>query len=512
MRVEAITAPKVSRSSEAALLHGRRDPASMWPAAGIALVLSWLRARVFWVLPAAATLVICLIDIGRPALWQDELATYSAARRPLLDLVRLLRHGDAVLAPYYLLLHGWIGVVGDSPTALRLPSALAMAGSAGLTAALAARLFGRWEGCVAGLTFGCLPVVSRYGQEARPYALAVLLVAGTAFLLVVAVQRQARADWVRYGLGIAALGAVQLTTLLVLVPHLLVVLVERRQVRAPTALVRSWGRTVALALLAVSPIAVVGWRQRGQISWIPPLSLAQVQALPGQVFGSSAVAELVLVVAVVGVLRFRGRTLLAASLLLVPPVLLVVLSEQVPLVRPRYLIHIVVGAAVLAAVGACALGRRAAVIFVVAVALLGLPAQVDVRSATRAGQPDYPEIAALLHAQVRPGDALVMPGSGGLRFRVGVAAYLPRRFRPEDPLLRRSALDAARLDGVECSPATCLGRPPRVWVACVDGCRTPEESLLPETREVLRREGYEVAHSWRLRGAELALEVPRVRR
>src|SRR6201991_4299407 len=82
--------------------------------------------------PAALTLLIAGFQLGRAPLWRDELATWSAATRPLPDLWRMLGGIDAVTGPYYLFMHGWIPGFGDSAVALRLPSLLAMAGATAL--------------------------------------------------------------------------------------------------------------------------------------------------------------------------------------------------------------------------------------------------------------------------------------------------------------------------------------------------------------------------------------------
>jgi mannosyltransferase len=80
------------------------------------------RGLVFAV-PALATLLSCLLGLGERSLWRDEHATWWAASLSFGELRELTGHVDLVLAPYYAFLHLWIGVFGDSPAALRLPSA-----------------------------------------------------------------------------------------------------------------------------------------------------------------------------------------------------------------------------------------------------------------------------------------------------------------------------------------------------------------------------------------------------
>src|SRR5262249_46222188 len=67
------------------------------------------------------TLGILLPGLGRRALWNDEYATWYASTLSPGDLLRLFGHVDAVVAPYYVFMHAWIDLFGDSATSLRLP-------------------------------------------------------------------------------------------------------------------------------------------------------------------------------------------------------------------------------------------------------------------------------------------------------------------------------------------------------------------------------------------------------
>ncbi|MBM0229720.1 glycosyltransferase family 39 protein [Micromonospora sp. ATA51] len=186
-----------------------------------------------WLPPAALTLAVSLTEVSRAQLWRDELATWSAATRPVGDLVRLAGTIDAATGPYYLLMHGWIALFGDSTTALRLPSVLAMAATAGLTARLGERLVDARVGLLAGLLLAVLPGTSRYAQEARPYALATLLAVLATLLLVEALRRPSWARWAGYAAAVAALGLTHLIALTLLAAHAVAVLLV--QWRDPAA-------------------------------------------------------------------------------------------------------------------------------------------------------------------------------------------------------------------------------------------------------------------------------------
>ena len=124
--------------------------------------------RSVWLWPVVATLACTVYGIRTPVMWEDELTSWDVASRDLGQLLDTVQRVDAVLGTYYLLLHGWMTVFGDSATSLRLPSALAMAGAAGCAALCGQRLFGRRAGLAGGLLFALIPVVSRYAHEARP--------------------------------------------------------------------------------------------------------------------------------------------------------------------------------------------------------------------------------------------------------------------------------------------------------------------------------------------------------
>ncbi len=137
-----------------------------------------------WAVPTAVTAALGLYQINVPILWRDELATWSAASRTLPQLWAMVHNVDAVLGLYYLGLHLWMAVFGDSAAAMRLPSALAMTGAAAVVALTGKRLGGTRVGLISGLIFAVVPSVSRYAQEARPYAFATLFATLATLLLL----------------------------------------------------------------------------------------------------------------------------------------------------------------------------------------------------------------------------------------------------------------------------------------------------------------------------------------
>jgi len=92
------------------------------------------------VIPALVTLLVVLDQIQRPSFWRDEGATLSAVHRSIPELLRMLGAVDVVHGAYYLLMWVVVRVAGSSELAVRFPSAVAMAVTAGVVTALGRRL------------------------------------------------------------------------------------------------------------------------------------------------------------------------------------------------------------------------------------------------------------------------------------------------------------------------------------------------------------------------------------
>ena len=169
--------------------------------------------------PAAVTLAVTLYGIGSPSFWRDEAATVTATKRSLPEMARMLRHVDAVHGAYYLLMWPLAHLFGTSEFAMRLPSAIAMAAAAWGTAVIGRRL-GRWQtGLLAGLVFAALPMTSRFGQEARSYALVTAVAVIASYLLVRAIDEPGSRLPVAYGLSLVALGFLNMFGLLIIPAH-----------------------------------------------------------------------------------------------------------------------------------------------------------------------------------------------------------------------------------------------------------------------------------------------------
>ncbi|WBB79388.1 glycosyltransferase family 39 protein [Micromonospora sp. WMMD882] len=470
----------------------------------------------WWLWPALLALVVGAAGVGHAQPWRDELATWSAAGRPLPDLARLVGAVDASAGPYYLLAHGWTAVFGDSVTALRAPSVLAMAGAAGLTAVLGGRLFGRRAGLLGGLLFAALPGTSRYGQEARPYALVTLFAVAATLALVSALRRPDRAHWAAYAITVTALGLAHLVAVTLLAAHALMVLGGPDRGRW-----RRWLLALTLPAVALTPLALLARGQRArQLSWVDPARLGELPGLPGSLAGSAAVGGLLVGLALVGAARPArrrwGLLMLAAAGL--PAALLFAAGVVTAVWVPRYLVFTTPFLCLPAGALLTSVRLPAALAVLGVTALLGLPAQLDLRRThdwPRSAPVDYRGAARIVAAGQRPGDAIVYsPRDGFLFLDIGLAYHLGPD-RPRDVLVTRDQRQAGDLWAVECDrPARCLTGVNRVWLVVADQPTGPltdpvadPVAALPAAKEAALRDGFSPTGRWTVPGVSVTLLV-----
>ncbi|MFF0369579.1 glycosyltransferase family 39 protein [Micromonospora sp. NPDC005087] len=480
-----------------------------------------------WLPPAVLTLAVTGAGLGSAQLWRDELATWSAATRSPGDLVRLAGTIDAATGPYYLLLHGWLAIVGDSTVALRAPAALAMTVAAGLLAVLGAQLADRRTGLFAGLLFALLPGTSRYGQEARPYALATALAVLATLLLVSALRRPGWARWGGYAAAVAALGLTHLIALTLLAAHALVVLVTwwrgsavagvaesdgTGEVGRPDRRVWRWVVAVVPAALLVSPLLLKAGTQRSrQLDWVASARLDDLSALPGGVAQSSVVGGLLVGIAALGAARLGRRALLPVSAVLLPVLLLFAAGTVVPLWVPRYLVFVVPFACLLAGAALAGVSAPAALAVVVLAGLLGLPDQAALRRThewPRSAPVDYAGAARVIADGQRPGDAVVYsPRDSWLFLDLGVEYHLGNP--PRDVLVAEDEVRRGDLWAAECPrPARCLAGTPRVWLV-VAGRHAEPLATVPGAKGDALRADFTIARVWQRPGLTVALLTSR---
>ena len=467
----------------------------------------WLD-RTRWLWPALLTLAITLIQLDRAPLWRDELATWSAASRSTGDLLRLAANIDGVSVAYYLLMHGWIELFGDSVPALRLPAALSMAGAAALVAVLGGRLFSGRVGLIAGLLFAVLPSTCRYGQEARPYALATLFAVLATLLLVRALAQPGWLRWLGYAAALTGLGLSHLLAMSLVLGHAAAVLLAWRDDR-DRRLAR-WLVALVPAVLVLAPLAALGREQAAkQLYWVRTPGLADLIGLPSDLILDGAVGGLLVGLAAVG-LATRGRRGVVLGLCaLLPIALLFVAGRFTPLWVPRYLLFTVPFACLLAAGTLAALRLRWALPIIAVAGVLGAPAQASLRrthETPRSAPIDYPAATQIIGANQRPGDGIVY-SHRDVQSLLDLAVLYYLGDHPRDVLLAKGQDAEATLEPSECAdPTPCLSGVNRVWLLARGERKTdPLVGVTPEEKAAALRAEFRVEQVWTVPGLTVAL-------
>ncbi len=472
--------------------------------------------RAYWLWPALIMLAAGAFEVGSPSLWADELATWGAVQMGWGPLFHLLGHVDAVVGPYYVVVKLWASVAGTSAAALRMPSVVAMAVAAGLLTVLGTRLYGRWIGLLAGLIFALTPTTSRFAQEARPYAFAILFAIAASLLLVRFLERPTTGTGLGYAACIALLAVFHIMGLLLLLAHAVVVWkpagpdsggARRRLAR--------WAGWAGAGVLPALPLAWLGYQQRSQIAWIPPASLHVVLNSSDVLFVSGTAGGAIVVLGLLGMTR-RSRSgsgardvLLLATWALVPLAVLAVAGQFEPLFYARYVLFVVPAWVLLAALALGRLPRLPALVVVLVLTLLGGPTENSIRNPD--GHPTASAAAgSVIAANERPGDAVAykLTESAPWEARDIVARYVPADRRPRDVFATVPPRANGYLAATECADLrACLdqaGDPARMWVIRRGSQPDPLDGI-GDAKENLLRARYRLVRIWFVKGLTMGL-------
>ncbi|MFP3988501.1 glycosyltransferase family 39 protein [Streptomyces sp. E11-3] len=457
-------------------------------------------ALLVFVLPALATLACVLPGIGDRQLWRDEHATWWASTLSFGDLGRLIEQIDVVFTPYYALMHLWIMVAGDSPTALRLPGAVAMAVSAGLVGLIGRRMFAVRTGLLAGLLFAVVPTVTRYGQEARPYAFATLFALLATLLLLRALDKPSLKGWTLYALAIAGAGFGHLVAMSVLAGHLGLVVLEKR--RGDRIVHYAFAGAALLGVSITLPMIAQGSGQSGQIAWNVTTN-EDLVAYPEELFGSLVTGGVVMGLGLAGLLVARRYALLLAAWAILPPALTFLTANQLHLFLPRYLLFTLPAWALLTSAlvtrlagrlvpgtprgaGAQAFGGLLVAAAAAAYTFVALPA-IDLAKKDLDDEPDFAAAARTLAQGQRPGDGMIF--NGGLSERRAMAYELRDRAAPKDVLMQWTPQQNGSYGASECKrPANCLADADRLWLVSTVRDKKPLDGMDKKAAAVLDKD------------------------
>ncbi|MFD3313906.1 hypothetical protein [Streptomyces sp. NPDC058694] len=338
--------------------------------------------------PVLVMFGIGLWGIDRGGMWRDEAVTFQVARRSLPQIWQLLHSVDAVHGLYYLLMHPVLAL-HPGEVALRLPSLCAAAATAGLVAALGARLARPRVGLWAGLLYAVTPMAGHFAQEGRSYALVAAGVTASTLLLARAATAEADGDgsggggrdgigggdqedapvgrlarharvvgWCAYGGVVAVTVLLHEFAVLILLAHAATLALARMSRRVW----RDWACAAGAVLLVLLPLALISSGQADQVAWLRPPGGGTVERLLRSFTGPTqlVLGPYLLLIALALRLPFtpparRGELsvpTVALPLLLLPPAVLIAVSRHWPLYDDRYVLYALAGAPLLAAAGA----------------------------------------------------------------------------------------------------------------------------------------------------------------
>ena len=285
----------------------------------------------------AVAAVATLPTIDRQPLSWDESVTRSAAERSLHQLFGLLAHTDAPLGLYYLMMHGWVGLgraVGIASSAgwLRLPSALAAIAAVGVLVLLVGRWFGPRPALLSGLLLAVHPMLTFYGQDARPYTLVTLSFLLATWALLIAVDRPTVGRLGRYAALVALTLYLHLFAGYAFAAHAMLV------ARAGRPWHR-WALVAAAVLATVTPLALVARQQTGEVAGVPQPTAGLVWSVLLRMFGGGwlvAVLVALVILARPRVAQVGPRAVFLLTWLATPVLGLVLVGFLVPDLVARY--------------------------------------------------------------------------------------------------------------------------------------------------------------------------------
>jgi hypothetical protein len=169
-------------------------------------LLAWTRTHPWLVVAAFALLGLVLRLLLVRGIWVDEAISVRQAHMPLGTMLQDLRRTDNHPPLYFLILWGSVRIGGYSELAVRMPSIIAGTALVPALFLTGRELFDRRTGLVAAAFGACAPLVIWYSQEARMYALFMLLATLAVWAQVHAIRDGRVRWWVTYaGLTIALL-------------------------------------------------------------------------------------------------------------------------------------------------------------------------------------------------------------------------------------------------------------------------------------------------------------------
>ena len=240
-----------------------------------------------WLLLAAAAALAIITRLylaGRAEISLDDATSADISALPFAAMIRFVVWNEPTMSLYYVSLHPWAKIAGESPFALRMLSIAFSVASVPAIYLLANALFGRQTGTFSALILAANATAVEYAQAIRAYSLVILLVIGSSFFFVRLMEstKTSRDDRWRYTATAALAVYAHMHAVFALAAH------------AASACFRGgapW-RTliisglIVIAIVAPLPLITFGHYQ-GQSDWITHVSLISVAKLFPFLFGAT---------------------------------------------------------------------------------------------------------------------------------------------------------------------------------------------------------------------------------
>jgi mannosyltransferase len=411
---------------------------------GFATARSWpLLVAVVVVLGAA----VSVLSLGTASFSLDESVSTTLAESPWHVFSQSLLHREANMSLYYLVLRLWMHL-GHSEEVVRTLSVLASVAALAVLMVLARRLFGRRTAVIGGVLLAVDPLVVMFAQNARGYALSLLLVSASSALFVAALRTPSRRGlWVAYALLSALAAYANFWAALVPLAHGVSLAFLPRRTAPWRRLVPT---AVGLGVLLVPLALLIHATDSSGVNWAAGSSAGKVFSkvradVPHPVIDLAVLAAVAVVVAVVAVVRRHPKTAFVARhwplvfllcWLVVPVATVILLSlAYKPLLVVRYLVVCLPPFVLLVAYGVTRLKgtvAAAGLAVVLVASAAGLGAFISHGSSQ-----DWRAAAAAVADRARPGDGVVVfapytriPFQWYLRQHPAAAALLDPAFPP----------------------------------------------------------------------------------
>ncbi|HEX3239951.1 MAG TPA: glycosyltransferase family 39 protein [Solirubrobacterales bacterium] len=227
------------------------------------------RSRVFWIVVGltAAGALLRFATLGLQSYHHDEVVTAERILRgDFSQAMDAVGYSESAPPLYYALAWVWTQLTGTGEVGLRSLSALAGAATIPVAFFIGEELRGRRTGLMAAALVAVNPMLLWYSQEARAYALLVLLCALSLLFCLRAVRNGQRRDLVLWGL---ASGLAMATHYFAIFPILVEALVLARRRRAASLP----GLGIAAAFGALLAPLAIHQMSYGHAEWIGNVTL-----------------------------------------------------------------------------------------------------------------------------------------------------------------------------------------------------------------------------------------------